>query len=89
MLAADSSPLSLTSLLLPPAPLVADLDGADGEDDGHDEEEDAARQPGRHGARLEVLRQLVGQSLADGVRLGRVGQHAELVALARATHVFD
>ncbi len=28
----------LTPLLLPPPPLVADLDGADREDDGHDEE---------------------------------------------------
>ena len=28
----------LTSLLLPPPLLVADLDGADGEDDGDDEE---------------------------------------------------
>ena len=32
----------VTSFLLPSPALVADLDGADGEDDGDDEEENAA-----------------------------------------------
>ena len=48
-------PLCLTLLLFPPLPPVADLDRADAHYDGHDEEEDAAYQPGRDGAPLHVL----------------------------------
>ena len=56
--------LTLTLLLFPPLPPVADLDGADAHDDGHDEEEDAANQAGRDGAPLHVLRHCIsGQSL--------------------------
>ena len=46
----------VTLLLLPPLPPVADLDGADTDDDGHYEEEDPADEPGGDGAPLHILR---------------------------------
>ena len=56
--------LALTLLLFPPLPPVADLDGADAHNDGHDEEEDSANQAGSDGAPLHVLRHCIsGQSL--------------------------
>ena len=73
--------------MLPPPSLVADFDGAHGEDDGHDEEEDATDEAGSDCPTFDVLRQVVLELLADGVGRGRVGEHSEPVCLSSA-HVF-
>ncbi len=76
-----------TSFLLPSPPLVADFDGADGEDDGHDEEEDSADESGSDCPAFDVFRKVILELLADGVSRGRVGEDAKPVGLSCA-HVF-
>ena len=75
-----SSPLTL--LLFPPLAFVADFDGADGEDDGHDEQQETADQRGRDRLLLYPVRELVlelGTAAEAGIR---VGVHLEQVLAA-------
>ena len=79
---------ALTSLLLRSTSFIADFDGAHGEDDGYDEEQDAADQPGRNGPALDVIRNVVLELGAYGIRGQGMRVDAEQVGLGR-THVFD
>lgn len=81
-LLAARKPHELTFLLFSTFTLIADLDGTNRQDDGHDEEQNPADHSGRDGFVLDPCRHGELDLLARFVALERVGQHPEVVGSA-------
>merc|ERR1719412_827591 len=66
--------------------LVTYFDSADGQDNGHNKEEDPSNQSSCDSSPLDVFRQSVGELFTDGPRSCTVTKHSKQVSLG-STHV--
>lgn len=74
--------------MFPPPPLIANLDSADRQYNGNDEEQDSADESSRHGSPFDVVGHVVSELLTEADGTDAVGHNAEDVGLCGA-HVFD